>query len=131
MSVRAPTATDALHSEAPTGPTVDEPETSDLYESLEVEEIEVDAEAFEEEAEKAETHEMGQMGAKRIGSLAIGIGVVGIVLNEMSSLEVVNNSTGVVDVSSIFQVAGSGLNLLVIGVIIAAAAVLLSLWSGF
>lgn len=74
---------------------------------------------------------MNQMGAKRIGSLAIGIGVVGIVLNEMSSLEIVNQSTGVIDVSSIFQTAGSGLNLLVVGVIIAAAAVLLSLWSGF
>ena len=73
----------------------------------------------------------GQMGAKRIGSLAIGIGVVGIVLNTMSDMDIVTNSTGVVDVSSIFQTAGSGLNLLVIGVIIAAAAVLLSLWSGF
>jgi len=83
------------------------------------------------EVEDDELHEMGQMGAKRIGSLAIGIAVVGIVLNQMSSLSIVANSTGVVDVSSIFQVAGSGLNLLVIGVIIAAAAVLLSLWSGF
>lgn len=78
-----------------------------------------------------ELHEMGQMGAKRIGSLAIGIAVVGIVLNEMSALDIVGNSTGVVDVSSIFNIAGSGLQLLVIGVIIAAAAVLLSLWSGF
>jgi hypothetical protein len=74
---------------------------------------------------------MNQMGAKRIGSLAIGIGVVGIVLNEMSNLDIVSNSTGVIDVGSIFQTAGSGLNLLVVGVIIAAAAVLLSLWSGF
>ena len=77
------------------------------------------------------SHRMAQMGARRIGSLAIGIGVVGIVLNEMSSLSIVSNSTGVIDVSSIFQTAGSGLNLLVVGVIIAAAAVLLSLWSGF
>jgi hypothetical protein len=77
------------------------------------------------------SHTMSQMGARRIGQLAIGIGVVGIVLNEMSSLEIVGNSTGVIDVSSIFQTAGSGLNLLVVGVIIAAAAVLLSLWSGF
>lgn len=76
-------------------------------------------------------HRMGQMGARRIGSLAIGIGVVGIVLNQMSELDVVTNSTGVIDVSSIFQTAGSGLNLLVVGVIIAAAAVLLNLWSGF
>ena len=87
-------------------------------------------------AEKAKqsgshVHEMGQMGAKRIGSLAIGIGVVGIVLNQMSGLDIVGNSTGVVDVSQIFSVAGDGLNLLVIGVIIAAAAVLLNLWSGF
>jgi hypothetical protein len=74
---------------------------------------------------------MNQMGAKRIGSLAIGIGVVGIVLNQMSNLDIVANSTGVIDVSGIFQTAGSGLNLLVVGVIIAAAAVLLSLWSGF
>ncbi len=72
-----------------------------------------------------------QMGAKRIGSLAIGIGVVGIVLNEMSNLDLISNSTGVIDVNSIFQTAGSGLNLLVVGVIIAAAAVLLNLWSGF
>lgn len=78
-----------------------------------------------------ETHEMNQMGAKRIGSLAIGIGVVGIVLNQMSNMDMVANSTGVVDVSNIFSTAGSGLELLVLGVIIAAAAVLLSLWSGF
>jgi hypothetical protein len=77
------------------------------------------------------SHRMAQMGARRIGSLAIGIGVVGIVLNEMSGLDIVANSTGVIDVSNIFQTAGSGLNLLVVGVIIAAAAVLLSLWSGF
>jgi hypothetical protein len=77
------------------------------------------------------SHRMAQMGAKRIGSLAIGIGVVGIVLNEMSSLDIIANSTGVIDVNSIFQTAGSGLSLLVVGVIIAAAAVLLSLWSGF
>jgi len=76
-------------------------------------------------------HSMGQMGAKRIGSLAIGIGVVGIVLNQLSDLGIVANSTGVIDVSGIFQTAGAGLNLLVVGVIIAAAAVLLSLWSGF
>jgi len=82
-------------------------------------------------AAQENTHTMAQMGAKRIGSLAIGIGVVGIVLNTMSDLDVVSNSTGVVDVSSIFDTAGSGLELLVIGVIIAAAAVLLSLWSGF
>lgn len=81
--------------------------------------------------DQTEAVRMKQMGAKRIGSLAIGIGVVGIVLNEMSSLSIVNNSTGVIDVSSIFETAGSGLNLLVVGVIIAAAAVLLSLWSGF
>ncbi|MFB6201303.1 MAG: hypothetical protein ABEI98_04760 [Halorhabdus sp.] len=93
-------------------------------------------EAAETTAEKTKetaggVHRMAQMGAKRIGSLAIGIGVVGIVLNQMSSMSIVANSTGVIDVSSIFQTAGSGLNLLVVGVIIAAAAVLLSLWSGF
>jgi hypothetical protein len=88
---------------------------------------------FAEKAKQsgAQVHEMGQMGAKRIGSLAIGIGVVGIVLNQMSGLDIVGNSTGVVNVSNIFSVAGDGLNLLVIGVIIAAAAVLLNLWSGF
>jgi len=82
------------------------------------------------EAER-QAHVMQQMGAKRIGQLAIGIGVVGIVLNQMSNMELVSNSTGVVDVSSIFSTAGQGLELLVIGVIIAAAAVLLSLWAGF
>lgn len=90
--------------------------------------------AYEEDGAEGLTdtvHRMGQMGAKRIGSLAIGIGVVGIVLNQMSDLDIVANSTGVIDVGNIFQVAGSGLNLLVVGVIIAAAAVLLSLWSGF
>lgn len=88
--------------------------------------------AKESVEEAGETvHHMGQMGAKRIGSLAIGIGVVGIVLNKMSGLDIVNNSSGVIDVSSIFSTAGSGLELLVVGVIIAAAAVLLSLWSGF
>ena len=80
---------------------------------------------------KENADRMEQMGAKRIGSLAIGIGVVGIVLNQMSGFDVVANSTGVVDVSNIFQTAGAGLDLLVVGVIIAAAAVLLSLWSGF
>jgi len=99
------------------------------------EQLETAAEEAADEAEGAtpasRLHRMKQMGAKRIGSLAIGIGVVGIVLNQMSNLDVVGNSTGVIDVSSIFQVAGQGLNLLVIGVIIAAAAVLLSLWSGF
>jgi hypothetical protein len=84
-----------------------------------------------EASDEFDTDEMEQMGAKRIGSLAIGIGVVGIVLNQMSNMDVVTNSTGVVDVSSIFQTAGSGLQLLVVGVIIAAAAVLLNLWSGF
>jgi hypothetical protein len=95
--------------------------------------LEVTAEEMaEEEEDTASTiHRMKQMGARRIGSLAIGIGVVGIVLNQMSDLDIVANSTGVIDVSSIFQTAGSGLNLLVVGVIIAAAAVLLSLWSGF
>lgn len=88
------------------------------------------AENPRQEAQR-QAHVMRQMGAKRIGSLAIGIAVVGIVLNQMSDLEVVNSSTGVVDVGGIFDVAGAGLNLLVIGVIIAAAAVLLSLWSGF
>lgn len=95
-------------------------------------ENETDAGALSRVKEGAETvHRMGQMGARRIGSLAIGIAVVGIVLNKMSNLDVVTNSTGVIDVNSIFQTAGSGLNLLVVGVIIAAAAVLLSLWSGF
>ena len=75
--------------------------------------------------------ERAQMGAKRIGSLAIGIGVVGIVLNQMDGIAVVNSSTGVIDVGNIFSVAGDGLQLLVVGVIIAAAAVLLNLWSGF
>jgi hypothetical protein len=97
---------------------------------------EVDQSRFEQVAGTAtdaayEVHEMAQMGAKRIGSLAIGIGVVGIVLNQMSNMDMVANSTGVVDVSNIFSTAGSGLELLVLGVIIAAAAVLLSLWSGF
>lgn len=71
-----------------------------------------------------------QMGAKRIGSLAIGISVIGIVLNQMDSISVFNSS-GVIDVSAILSVAGDGLQLLVVGVIIAAAAVLLNLWSGF
>lgn len=111
--------------------TADEPSIPDHADLAE----EIDFEAFERNADAEETggivHKMHQMGAKRIGSLAIGIAVVGIVLNQMSSLSIVNSSTGVVNVSQIFQVAGSGLNLLVIGVIIAAAAVLLSLWSGF
>jgi hypothetical protein len=109
--------------------------------SLDIREPDFDMDDIEESLEHmeeaqsggtlSELHRMGQMGAKRIGSLAIGIGVVGIVLNQMSNLDIVANSTGVIDVSSIFQTAGAGLNLLVVGVIIAAAAVLLSLWSGF
>lgn len=95
--------------------------------------VEKRAEAAAKRAKETgrEVHRMGQMGAKRIGSLAIGIGVVGIVLNKMSGLDIVNNSSGVINVNSIFETAGSGLELLVVGVIIAAAAVLLSLWSGF
>lgn len=104
--------------DAPSGPTID------LERAREVGE-----ERLKDAAET--THEMKQMGAKRIGSLAIGIGVVGIVLNKMSGLDIVNNSSGVINVNSIFETAGSGLELLVVGVIIAAAAVLLSLWSGF
>ena len=104
------------------------PDHADLAEEFDFDEFERNADA---EETGGIVHKMHQMGAKRIGSLAIGIAVVGIVLNQMSDLDVVSNSTGVVDVNSIFQVAGSGLNLLVIGVIIAAAAVLLSLWSGF
>jgi len=106
------------------------PGLTEAKEQLEAAAAEAAAEAEDPTAE-SRRHRMKQMGAKRIGSLAIGIGVVGIVLNQMSNLDVVGNSTGVIDVSSIFQVAGQGLNLLVIGVIIAAAAVLLSLWSGF
>jgi hypothetical protein len=83
------------------------------------------------EIEDEQVHEMGQMGAKRIGSLAIGIAVVGLVLNEMSGIDTFSNSSGVIDIQSIFDTAGSGLQILVVGVIIAAAAVLLNLWSGF
>lgn len=101
--------------------TVEVPDAADVSESMN----------DESEGFMGSIHRMGQMGAKRIGSLAIGIGVVGIVLNQMSDLDIVANSTGVIDVGSIFQTAGAGLNLLVVGVIIAAAAVLLSLWSGF
>lgn len=104
------------------------PETPTISEESD----ELSVEAVEEALEEDGTlHKMRQMGAKRIGSLAIGIGVVGIVLNTMSDMDIVNNSTGVVDVGNIFSIAGSGLELLVVGVIIAAAAVLLSLWSGF
>jgi hypothetical protein len=107
------------------------PGLTEAKDELEAAAEEAAAEAEETTEQTGRLHRMKQMGAKRIGSLAIGIGVVGIVLNQMSNLDVVGNSTGVIDVSSIFQVAGQGLNLLVIGVIIAAAAVLLSLWSGF
>ena len=104
---------------------------AEIEDELELE-LETDSiEETEEDATGGRLHRMYQMGAKRIGSLAIGIAVVGIVLNEMSNMDIVTNSTGVIDVSSIFQTAGSGLNLLVVGVIIAAAAVLLNLWSGF
>jgi uncharacterized membrane protein YidH (DUF202 family) len=72
-----------------------------------------------------------QMGAKRIGQLAIGLAVVGIVLNEMSTIQVVTNSTGVVNVNNIFETAGSGIQLMVVGVIILAASILLSLFGGF
>jgi hypothetical protein len=81
--------------------------------------------------EPAETVRMRQMGAKRIGQLAIGLAVVGIVLNEMSQVNVVTNSSGVIDINSILNTAGSGLQLLVVGVIILAASILLSLFGGF
>lgn len=83
------------------------------------------------EIETKEVHRMGQMGAKRIGSLALGIAIIGLVMNELSSTETFANSSGVIDVGGIFQTAGSGLQILAIGIIIAAAAVLLNLWSGF
>lgn len=108
-----------------------EDEGGSLDVDYDMEAIEEACEQMEEAQAEGETHTMGQMGAKRIGSLAIGIGVVGIVLNKMSSLDIVANSSGVIDVGNIFSVAGSGLNLLVVGVIIAAAAVLLNLWGGF
>ena len=87
--------------------------------------------AGEVELEQEEVHRMGQMGAKRIGSLALGIAIIGLVMNELSSTETFANSSGVIDVGGIFQTAGSGLQILAIGIIIAAAAVLLNLWSGF
>ena len=83
------------------------------------------------ELESNEVHEMGQMGARRIGSLALGIAIIGLVMNELSSTETFANSTGVIDVNGIFQTAGSGLQILAIGIIIAAASVLLGLWQGF
>jgi len=89
------------------------------------------ADGAEVELETEEVHRMGQMGARRIGSLAIGIAVIGLVMNELSSTETFSNSTGVIDVSGIFQTAGSGLQILAIGIVIAAASVLLGLWQGF
>jgi hypothetical protein len=83
------------------------------------------------ETPAGKTVEMRQMGAKRIGQLAIGLAVVGIVLNEMSTIQVVTNSTGVVNVNNIFETAGSGIQLMVVGVIILAASILLSLFGGF
>lgn len=140
MSVAQATDTVDAQIEAGTGtPGIEAPSTDEELELGYPEEDELEdfdiEEAVETEAEIEENggrlHRMYQMGAKRIGSLAIGIGVVGIVLNQMSNLGIVANSTGVIDVSGIFETAGAGLNLLVVGVIIAAAAVLLSLWSGF
>jgi hypothetical protein len=85
----------------------------------------------EVDLETEEVHRMGQMGARRIGSLALGIAIIGLVMNELSSTETFSNSTGVIDVNGIFQTAGSGLQILAIGIIIAAASVLLGLWQGF
>jgi hypothetical protein len=114
-----------------TGQTRDEPTPEFIGKTEVVSAEDVADEVDDEELSLGRAARMKQMGAKRIGSLAIGIGVVGIVLNEMSGLDIVSNSSGVIDVSNIFSVAGSGLDLLVVGVIIAAAAVLLSLWQGF
>jgi len=138
MSARTVTDPDA-QLETTTSPSFEVDLDETAFSEEEVEELQERAEmameaheaAVEGEDADGEEHEMGQMGAKRIGSLAIGIGVVGIVLNQMNDMDIVQNSTGVIDVSSIFSTAGSGLNLLVVGVIIAAAAVLLNLWSGF
>lgn len=150
MPAKAIDECDEAHIETTAGPTIEtdteslDAETTELQQrvenALDAHERAI-AEAYDPDADGepeaddggplTKAYEMGQMGAKRIGSLAIGIGVVGIVLNQMSALDIVGNSTGVINVSNIFQVAGSGLNLLVVGVIIAAAAVLLSLWSGF
>lgn len=87
--------------------------------------------AGEVDLQEEEVHRMGQMGAQRIGQLAIGIAVIGLVMNELSGTDTFSNSTGVIDVGGIFETAGSGLQILAIGIVIAAASVLLSLWGGF
>jgi hypothetical protein len=64
-------------------------------------------------------------GAGMIVGMGIAIGAGGIVLNEMAGLDIVNNSSGVVDVSSIFSTAGNALVLLSIAMIVGAAAVIM------
>jgi hypothetical protein len=65
------------------------------------------------------------VGAGMIVGMAVTIGAGGIVLNQMSGLDLVANSSGVVDVSSIFQTAGTALVLLSIAMIVGAAAVIM------
>lgn len=70
-----------------------------------------------------------QMGAAdRVGGLAIGIVVVGVVLNQMNSLSIVNSSSSVIDVTSILETAGNGLNLLTLAIIALAAGVILQVF---
>jgi hypothetical protein len=77
----------------------------------------------------AATHRQS-MGAGQIVGMGISIGIGGVVLNQLSGLDIVANSTGVVDVSSIFSTAGQGLILLSIAILVGAAAVILGFFGG-
>jgi hypothetical protein len=70
------------------------------------------------------------VGAGQIVGMAVAIGAGGIVLNQMSALDIVNNSSGVMDVASIFQTAGTALVLLSIAMIVGAAAVIMGFFGG-
>lgn len=86
-------------------------------------------EAFDEAAEAAWDEDAVRMaqsvGPTQIVGIGISIGAGGIVLNQMSGIDLVNNSSGVVDVSAIFTTAGNALILASVGMIIAAAAMIL------
>lgn len=70
------------------------------------------------------------VGAGQIVGMAVAIGAGGIVLNQMSALDIVANSTGVMDVASIFSTAGTALVLLSIAMIVGAAAVIMGFFGG-
>lgn len=82
----------------------------------------------------AEGYELGIMGSvKMIGSGVIGLAVITLVVNQVLTINAINNSsgpfTGVID--SINTTGESAMTLLVVGLLVAAAAFIMSVMGRF